>query len=97
MVVLLFESKLIDLKVFSGGSVGTLSTAMWEIRVQPLGRENPREEEMATHSSIFPWGIPWTKEPGGLQSMGSQSQTGLSKCSNTFTFLRDFRIIVNKQ
>ena len=56
MVVLLFESKLIDLKVFSGGSVGTLSTAMWEIRVQPLGRENPLEEEMATQLQYFSLG-----------------------------------------
>ena len=41
-----------------------------------LGLEDPREEEMATHSSILTWEIPWTEEPGGLQSMGSQkSQT----------------------
>ena len=37
-----------------------------------LGREDPLEEEMATHSSIFAWEIPWTEEPGGLQSMGAQ-------------------------
>ena len=37
-----------------------------------LGRENPLEEEMVTHSSILSWTIPWTEEPGGLQSMGSQ-------------------------
>ena len=36
------------------------------------GREDPLEEEMATHSSILVWRIPWTEEPGGLQSMGSQ-------------------------
>ena len=36
------------------------------------GREDPLEEEMATHSSILAWRIPWTEEPGGLQSMGSQ-------------------------
>ena len=35
-----------------------------------LGREDPLEEEMATHSSILAWEIPWTEEPGGLQSMG---------------------------
>ena len=40
--------------------------------VQPLGREDPLEKEMATHSSILAWVIPWTEEPGGLQSMGSQ-------------------------
>ena len=38
-----------------------------------LNWEDPLEEEMATHASILAWGIPWTEEPGGLQSMGSQS------------------------
>ena len=46
--------------------------AMWETWVQSLGWEDPLEKEMATHSSILAWKIPWTKEPGGLQSMGSQ-------------------------
>ena len=45
---------------------------MQEVRVQSVGREDPLEEEMATHSSILAWRIPWTEEPGGLQSMGSQ-------------------------
>ena len=40
--------------------------------VQTLGQEDFLEKEMATHSSIFAWKIPWTEEPGGLQSMGSQ-------------------------
>ena len=39
-------------------------------RVRSLGREDPLEEGMATHSSIFTWEIPWTEEPGGLQSTG---------------------------
>ena len=43
-----------------------------ETWVQSLGREDPLEEEMATHSSTLAWKIPWTEEPGGLQSMGSQ-------------------------
>ena len=42
------------------------------MRVQPLGGEDPLEEEMATHSNIPTWKIPWTEEPGRLQSMGSQ-------------------------
>ena len=46
--------------------------AMRETRVRSLGREDPLEKEMATHSSIFAQEIPWTEEPGGLQSMGSQ-------------------------
>ena len=45
---------------------------MWETQVQSLGREDPLEKEMATHSSILAWRIPWTEEPGGLQSMGLQ-------------------------
>jgi len=46
--------------------------AAWETQVRSLGREDPLEEEMATHSSVFSWEIPWTEEPGRLQSMGSQ-------------------------
>ena len=45
---------------------------MQETRVQSLGWEDPLEEEMATHSIILAWGIPWTEEPGKLQSMGLQ-------------------------
>ena len=46
--------------------------ALQETWVRALGREDPLEKEMATHSSIFDWRIPWTEEPGRLQSMGSQ-------------------------
>ena len=46
--------------------------AMQETWVQALGWEDPLEEGMATHSSILAWRIPWTEEPRGLQSMGSQ-------------------------
>ena len=42
------------------------------MRVGSLGREDPLEQEMATHQSILVWKIPWTEEPGGLQSMESQ-------------------------
>ena len=45
---------------------------MRETWVRSLGQEDPLEKEMATHSSILAWGIPWTVEPGGLQSLGSQ-------------------------
>ena len=44
--------------------------AMWETWVRSLGREDPLEKEMATHSSILAWRIPWTEELGGLQSTG---------------------------
>ena len=46
--------------------------AMWETQVLSLGWEDPPEKEMATHSSILAKRIPWTEEPGGLQSTGSQ-------------------------
>ena len=45
---------------------------MQETQVQSLGREDPLEKEMATHSSTLVWRIPWREEPGGLESMGSQ-------------------------
>ena len=45
---------------------------MQEMQVQSLGWEDPLEEEMATHSSILAWRIPWTEEPDALQSMGLQ-------------------------
>ena len=44
--------------------------AVWGTWFQPLGWEDPLEEGMATHSSILAWRIPWTEEPGGLQSIG---------------------------
>ena len=51
--------------------VGNLP-AVKETWVQYLGQEDPLEKGMATHSSILAWRIPWTEEPGGLQSLGSQ-------------------------
>ena len=47
--------------------------AMQDSRVHSLGQEDPLEKGMETHSSILAWRIPWSEEPGGLQSMGSQS------------------------
>ena len=46
--------------------------AIWETRVQSLSWEDPLEKRMATHSNVLAWRIPWTEEPGGLQSMGLQ-------------------------
>ena len=58
---------------------GKESACQAEYGVWPLGWEDPLEKEMATHSSILAWEIPWTKEPDRLQSLGSQkSQTQLS-------------------
>ena len=68
--------------------------AMQETWVQTLGREDPLEKEMATYSSILPWRIPWTEEPGRLQSMGSQrvghnwvtnTHSRVSVCTHTHT------------
>ena len=47
-------------------------SAMWETQVRSLNWEDPLKKEMATHSSTLAWKIPWTEEPGRLQSMGSQ-------------------------
>ena len=62
--------------------------AMWETWVRSLGWEDPLEKEIATHSSILAWRIPWTEELGGLESTGhkesAKSQTRLSNF--TFTF-----------
>jgi len=52
--------------------------AMQETQVQSLGGEDALEKGIATHSNILAWRIPWTEEPGRLQSIGPQSQTGLS-------------------
>ena len=49
-----------------------LKQEMKETWVQSLGRDGPLEEEMATHSSILAWRIPWTEKPGGQQAMGSE-------------------------
>ena len=58
--------------VFPGGSVVNICLPTQETRVPSLGQEDPLKEEMASHSSILAWRIPWTEEPGGLQAMESQ-------------------------
>ena len=60
------------------------SPAMLKTLVQSLGWEDPLEKETATHSSILAWRIPWTEEPGGLQSMGLR-RVGHDWITNTFT------------
>ena len=59
---------------------------MQETQVRSLGREDPLEKGIATHSSILAWRIPWTVEPGRLWSMGSQ-RVGQDLVTNTFTFI----------
>ena len=63
---------------FPGSLVVKNPRVKQETWVQSLCREDPVEEEMSTHSSILAWEIPWTDEPGRLQSMESQSQKQLS-------------------
>ena len=58
---------------------------MQETWVQPLDQEDPLEKGMATHASILAWRIPWTEEPGGLQSMGLQKVR--HTCATFFHFL----------
>ena len=61
--------------VIPGGSVVKNLPAMKEMqkmKIQSLGQEDPLEEGMATHSSVLAWRIPWTEEPGEVQSMGPQ-------------------------
>ena len=59
--------------------------AMQGTPVRFLGREDPLEKGIATHSSILAWRVPWTEEPSGLQSTGSQ-RVGHDGATNTFTF-----------
>ena len=64
-----------DRKGFPGGSAVKNPPAIQEVQVRSLGQEDPLEDGMATHSNILAWRIPWTEEPGGLQSIGSQRVT----------------------
>ena len=57
--------------------------AVQESRVQSLGWEDPPEKGMATHSSILAWRVPWTEEPGGLQSMGRQESDTTKRLTHT--------------
>ena len=68
----LLEVSMVLVRGFPSSSDGKASGWLWETWVQSLGREDPLEKEMATHSSTVAWKIPWTEEPGRLQSMGSQ-------------------------
>ena len=63
--------------------------AIQETQVRSLGQEDPLEKKMATHSSILAWRIPWTEEPGRLQSMRSQ-RVGHNWAANTFTFMMKY-------
>ena len=99
-------------KDFPHGSVVKNSPAMQEPKemwARSLGQEDPLEKEMATHSSIFAWRIPWTEEPGGLQSMGSQrvrcdwsnlaggeGEAGDLHCTESYTANEDLWIVYSR-
>ena len=59
--------------------------AVQETRVQSLGQEDPLEKEMATHSSVLAREMPWTEEPGGLQSVGSRESDTTERCHFRFS------------
>ena len=74
-----FDYEMIQNTVFNFGGLPWIHLPMQEIWVWSLGWEDSLENEMVTHSSILAWETPWTEDPGGLQSIGSQkSQTQLS-------------------
>ena len=70
--------------------------AMQKTWVWSLGREDPLEKRMETHSSSLAWRIPWAEKPGGLQSMGSQ-RVGHNWVTNTFTFTPLKRVMYLKK
>ena len=72
MIISIYALQTFDRMCFPGGSVGKESTCNVGDGVQFLGQEDPLEKEMAPHSSTLAWRVPWTEEPGGLQSMGLQ-------------------------
>ena len=63
--------------------------AMWETWVRSLGRDDPLEKEMATHSTILAWRIPWTEELGGLQSTGCKKSDMTERLHFHFHFTVD--------
>ena len=69
--------------------------AMQETRVQPLGREDPLEKDMATHSSTLVWRIPWAEEPGGLQSWGHKESDMTERLSTAHGVCRHWDYILS--
>ena len=68
--------------------------AMRETQVRSLGREDPLEREMAAHSSILAWRIPWTEEPGRLQSMGSEELDTTERLNHHHSISTVFIVII---
>ena len=74
---MIWDQELPKRKGLPGDTVVKNPPAIQETWVRSLGREVPLEKEMATHSTVLAWRIPWMEEPGGLQSTGLQSETQL--------------------
>jgi len=70
---------------------------MQEAWVPSLGQEDPLDKEMATHSSIFAWRIPWTEEPGRLQSMGSQESDRTELSTHTQKLLVKWNLDLSQE
>ena len=79
---------------FPGGSGGKNLLAMQETGIQSLGWEDPLEKEMTTHSSILAWEIPWTEEPGVLQSMGCKESDTTARLTLYFPLLNIIVVII---
>ena len=79
---------MLQLEFLTGSAVKNLPAMQeaQEMQVQSLGQEDHLEEGMATHSSILAWKIPWTEEPGGLQSMGSQESDATEHTYRLFMY-----------
>ena len=69
--------------------------AMQEAWVQSLGQKDPPEKEMAPHSNVFAWRIPWTEEPGELPHPWSSKKVGHDLATNDFIFFCHFRALLN--
>ena len=72
-------------------------SAMQETQVQSLGQKDPLEKGTATHSSILAWEIPWTEEPGGLQSMGLQRDGHDRATEHTCSSFHSVKIVPGKR
>ena len=87
---MLFKSQMFNLPDYDIASLVAQTVkclpAMQETQVQSLGRENPLEKEMAMHSSILAWKIPWTEEPGRLHTVCGVAKSRTRLSDFTFTF-----------
>ena len=77
------RQQLVGLPWWLSGKESACNAGDKETRVRSLGWEDPLKKEMATHSNIFAWGIPWTEDPGGPQSGGDRKQSDVTEHART--------------